>query len=54
MEEILSYDEQISNVYGLTPAEYNLFEVEYNEWLEQKSRDDEKELYYNYCNECQY
>jgi hypothetical protein len=54
MNENISYDEQISYVYGLTPAEYNKFEQEYNEWLEQNEQQAEKELYYNYCNECQY
>jgi hypothetical protein len=51
MNEI-SYDEQISYVYGLTPAEYSLFEKEYQNWLRDKEQEAEKELYYNYCNEC--
>jgi hypothetical protein len=54
MNENISYDEQISYVYGLTPAEYNVFEKEYNEWVKQKEQEAEKELYYNICNECQY
>ena len=51
MNEI-SYDEQISYVYGLTPAEYSLFEKEYQEWVNERDKEAEKELYYNYVNEC--
>lgn len=51
MNEI-SYDEQISYAYGLTPAEYLLFEKEYQDWVEERNQEAEKELYYNYCNEC--
>ena len=53
MNENISCDERISYVYGLTPAEYNKFEQEYQEWLDQNQQQAEKELYYNYCNECQ-
>ena len=51
MNEI-SYDEQISYVYGLTPTEYSLFEKEYQEWVNERDKESEKELYYNYVNEC--
>lgn len=50
MNEI-SYDEQISYVYGLSPAEYSLFEKEYQEWVDERNKESEKELQYNYCNE---